>query len=165
MTPLTPESRKELQAALAQVRAEARRARIERGLIWTIVVLFLGLPVAVAVPYVSSENLISNQVSVGALGFSTDAGVIVTAPSGATAYQAASGAKFCFASTTRCIADSTVNKGSITLNAGTGTATVESGATCVCTDTTAAAAVQCTVATTTLTATGTGSDVIAYFCF
>jgi parallel beta-helix repeat protein len=58
-----------------------------------------------------------------------------------------------------------VNRGTITLAAGTGTATIAGYATCVCTDTTANASVKCATSGTTLTATGTGTDVIAYFCY
>jgi hypothetical protein len=64
------------------------------------------------------------------------------------------------------IASSALNKGTVTLAAGTGTATVTSGSTCVVSETTdATKTVKGAVSSTTLTITGTGSDVIAYICF
>ncbi len=63
------------------------------------------------------------------------------------------------------IANSTLNKGIVTLSAGTGTATVASGSVCVVSETTdETKTVKGAVSGTTLTITGTGTDAIAYIC-
>lgn len=70
-------------------------------------------------------------------------------------------------STGAVVASSAVNKGTLTLVAGTATTTVTSGAICVASNTTASSTVETYASTTgaTLTVKGSGTNQVNYFCW